>query len=110
MKPETMTQVEYEKRMADAKCILKDDPEGAPYVRLMPMMIEVVAGAGLLAEQMAAAGASAEDIESLQFAHGQACFPARDPWKTADALFARWSAPALFARWHAVGCGFIVSS
>lgn len=89
MKPEHVSESDYERLMAKARASIEADPE-VRFMAAVPQFVEVAASGNWLQEQVVAEGAADQEAQDLCFAHGQACFPRREPWATALAILQRW--------------------
>jgi hypothetical protein len=81
MKPNWLNQQEYDRLLAEGRegCRKEKMP-------LIDKIIEVAAAGQWLWEELGKLGLDDEKKYSITFAHGQACFPLRDPWETARVI------------------------
>ena len=92
-RPEFLTEEDYAKRRVDALTVLTNSKDLPSFIRdnPPPEIVEATMGGAWLIEQVKAAGATGQQASDLAFALGQACFPARDPWKTAQVFLKQWN-------------------
>jgi hypothetical protein len=81
MKPQWIDENEY-KRLKEA------GREACKNARMpqIDKLVEVSAAGQWLWDELGKLGLDDKQKESICFAHGQACFPARDPWETARVI------------------------
>jgi hypothetical protein len=81
MKPNWLDQKEYDR--------LREEGREACRKEKMPLsfnLVELAASGAWLWEELKKLGIDDERASSICFAHGQACFPAREPWETARVI------------------------
>lgn len=90
MKPDHLSESDYAKYLAKARASGEAEPGMSSMLTMMPQILDVMAAGHWLHDQAVADGATPEETENLCFAHGQACFPRREPWATAQSMIQRW--------------------
>jgi hypothetical protein len=85
-----VSEADYQRLMAKARADIDADPRCARIRAALPQVYEVGAAGIWLQDRAADEGADEQAVQGLASAHGQACFPRRDPWATAQALLQRW--------------------
>lgn len=92
-RPEFLTEEDYAKRRVDTCEVLAKSEALPSFIRNdpPPQVVEATMAGGWLIEQVKAAGAADQEASDLAFALGQACFPVRDPWKTAQVFLTQWN-------------------
>jgi hypothetical protein len=81
MKPNWLDQKEYDR--------LREEGREACRKEKMPTIdkfVELAAAGQWLWDELKKLGIDDEKASSICFAHGQACFPAREPWETARVI------------------------
>jgi hypothetical protein len=84
MKPNWLDQKEYERLIVEGRKALV--AEKMPNIQ---QLVDVAASGQWLWDELQKLGLDEEKMRSVSFAHGQACFPAREPWETARVILSQ---------------------
>lgn len=91
-RPASITPEALARYEANARDAVREDrarPDAIPWpAAFLPVVMEMAIAGGWLFEELRGVGASEDEAAEVTVAHGQMCFPNRDPWAVAERVLA----------------------